>query len=107
MAYNKMLGFGQLVFDQLVKCITGNKKTTYVPYPRWFALIMDCTGVGYNVNYGVSIPIHGLSSKIINAGSNDGDMHLTQNMVNWVENLYVIETSNSKELDDERNNEDE
>lgn len=105
MACNKRLYFSQLFFDQLVESIIGNKKLTYFPYPRFLALIMACTGEGYNVNHGVSIPLPVLSSKIINARTNDGDMHLTQSMKNWVVNRYVVETYDSKEEDDEGNNE--
>lgn len=101
MSCNKSLDFTQLFFDQLVECFTRNKKPTYVPCPRWIALIMAQARVGYIVNHGVSMPIPVLSSKIINVDTSDGDMHLTQSKESWDGNLYVIETLDSKEEDDE------
>ncbi|CAI9291256.1 unnamed protein product [Lactuca saligna] len=39
--YNKKLEFAQLFLDQMVNCITGNKKPLNVPYPHWLGLILS------------------------------------------------------------------
>ncbi|CAI9299322.1 unnamed protein product [Lactuca saligna] len=88
MTCKKGLVVPQLFFDQLVECITGNKRPTYVPYPLRLALIMTPTKEGYNVNHIVSIELPFLSSKTINAKSIKEDTHLD-------------------EVDDEGNDEDE
>ncbi|CAI9259831.1 unnamed protein product [Lactuca saligna] len=61
MTCNKRLDFAQIFFDQLVECITGSKKATYVPYPHCLAPILVRNGEGYNANHGVTIPIPVLS----------------------------------------------
>lgn len=87
MAYNKRLDFAQLFFNQLVKYVTRNKNSTYVPYPCWLGLFLARDEEGYNVNHGVIILIPALSSKIINACPYYRDMNLTKSMEKWVANL--------------------
>lgn len=53
---DKDLNFAQLFFDQLVECISGNKRPIYVPCPCWIALILAHGGIGYNINHMVPIP---------------------------------------------------
>lgn len=77
---HKRLDFGQLFLDQLIECVSGNKKSTYVPYPHLLGLIWAHSEEGYNFNLGVIIPIVVLSSKITNIAPSNGDMHITHNM---------------------------
>ena len=100
MVYNKILDFSQLFLDQLIDCITENKKPTYVPYARWLRLIL-ARDEGYIDIHGIIIPIPVLSSKIINAAFIDGEKNIIQRMGNWIANLYTVESSNSEEEDNE------
>ncbi|CAI9261561.1 unnamed protein product [Lactuca saligna] len=68
--------------EPLVMINLGGKKSSYVPYPRWLGLILDHNEEVYSISHGTIIPIHGLSSKIINAAPSDGDKHITQKMAN-------------------------
>ncbi|CAI9299140.1 unnamed protein product [Lactuca saligna] len=73
----------------------------YVPYPCWLGLILAYDKESYNVNHVYIITIPALSTKIINAAPSNGDMHITQKMVNWIANTYTVESSESEEEDDE------
>lgn len=58
--------------------------------------------MGYNINHGASIPSPILSSKIINAIPENGDVHLFQWMVLWTEHPYNYD--DLEEEDAESNN---
>ncbi|CAI9269110.1 unnamed protein product [Lactuca saligna] len=92
MACNKRLNFSRLFFNKMFEFITGNKKPTYVPYPRWLALILAHVGEGYNVNHVISFQIPSLSLKIISSPIN-GDANLTMYMENLVVHPYEVEDS--------------
>ena len=106
MVCNKILDFAQLFLDQLVECVTGNKKSEYVSYPYWIGLILARNEDGYNFSHGIIIPSPALSSKIISVAPFDGDNHITQRMENWVANAYIVESYDSEEEDDENDDED-
>lgn len=44
---NKKLDFSQLIFNQIVEIIKGSKRSTHVPYPRLFTLILQYIGISY------------------------------------------------------------
>ncbi|CAI9296762.1 unnamed protein product [Lactuca saligna] len=92
----------------MVDCITRNMKPLNVPYPRWRGLILSrkegCVEI-----HGIIIPIPALSSKIINVAPSQDDLPITARMKKWIENPYMVESSDSKEdnyNDDASNEED-
>lgn len=56
---------------------------------------------GYFEKHRISIPIHTLSSKIINTVATEDDLHITIKMQKLIEKTYVVESSDSEEEDDE------
>ncbi|CAH1432076.1 unnamed protein product [Lactuca virosa] len=94
---HKDLDFAQLFFDHLVECISGNNRPTYLSYPRWIALLFAHAGMGYDINHKASILTPTLSSKIIKVGSTEGDIHLFQRMLLWIEHPYTIDDEDEDE----------
>lgn len=66
------------------------KRKNYVPYSRFFALLLAHVGMGYNINHGTSIPTPVLSSVIINVDHVDRHPHLSDPMMDWIENTYLV-----------------
>lgn len=60
--------------------------------------------MGYNINHGASILAPTLSLKIINADPEEGDIHLFQRMLLWVEHVYHYEDVEVEEDEDEDSN---
>ncbi|CAI9289697.1 unnamed protein product [Lactuca saligna] len=62
--------------------------------------------VWYIDNHGIIIPIHSLSSNIINVAAVDGENNITQRMDNWIPSPYTVEYSDSKEDNNDADEED-
>lgn len=107
LARDKKLNFIQLFFDQLIECISGKKRPTYVPYPRWLVLFLVHAGMGYNINREESIPIHVLSSRIINVRPVDGDPYLSNPMMSWIQNPYEAKEHQENTISDPETNDEE
>lgn len=77
--YNKKLDFSQIFLDQVIECISGNKRLVHVPYPRWFGLILSHEE-GYVEIHGIVVPIIDLSSKFINTTPTKDDLPTSARM---------------------------
>ncbi|CAI9290132.1 unnamed protein product [Lactuca saligna] len=58
---------------------------------------------GYYGNHGISIPIRGLSSKIINVAPTEDDLHIAVRMQKWIDKPYLVESFDSEEEDEDDN----
>ncbi|CAI9279422.1 unnamed protein product [Lactuca saligna] len=90
----------------MIDGITGNKKPVYVPYPRWFGLMLyhEEGNVG---SHGIIIPIAALSSKIIYVTPPEDVFLITKKMKKLIEKPYVVEFFDSQEDNDENSDEED
>lgn len=70
-----------------LEIIRGNKRSTHVPYPRWFALVLQYVGIGYGDDQAVDWIHSFTSSKLFNHDP-DNDWNITKGMQKWVNTQY-------------------
>lgn len=83
----------------MIECCSGNKTPMHVPYPCRLGLTLS-REEGYVKSHGIFIPIPALSSKIINVVPSIDDLSITARIRKQIENPYVVESSDSKEDDE-------
>ena len=88
LVYNKRTDYAKLIFDHLVDLISGPRRSNYVPFPRWIALVLEYFHQGYNINSGPECDVPTLSSRIIQDLPGPDDVYMTQKMFDWIENPY-------------------
>ncbi|KAL4583300.1 hypothetical protein LXL04_007870 [Taraxacum kok-saghyz] len=89
--YNKRTDYARLFFDQLVHLISGSRRSTYVPYPRWLALVLDIFYAGYMVNRGPEVDTPLLSNRIIQELPNPEDVFMTETMLGYIDNPFTLD----------------
>ena len=88
MVINRQLDFASHIFDHLVETISGKQRPTYLTFPRWIALCLQHIGTGYVGEPEDAIPFSTMSTRLINAVSQDDDPRLTNNKISWIEHPY-------------------
>ncbi|KAL4572865.1 hypothetical protein LXL04_019653 [Taraxacum kok-saghyz] len=88
MVVNRQLDFAGLIFDHLVETINGKQRPPYVTFPRWIDLCLQHLGIGYVGAPEDEIKFATMSSRLINVAPQDGDPHLTNNMLAWSADPY-------------------
>ena len=88
MVINRQLDFASLMFDHLVETMSGKQHPTHVTFPRCIALFLQHIGTGYVGEPEDAIDFTTISTRLINAAPQDGDPHLTNNMLAWIADPY-------------------
>ena len=66
----------------------GKQRPACVTFPRWIALCVQHIGTGYVGEPEDALAFATMSSRLINVVPQDGDPHLTNNMLAWITDPY-------------------
>ena len=91
LVFNKRTNYAQLFFDQLMDMISATRRSNYVPFPRWIALILENFNQGYNINSGPEHQFSLLSPRIIQGVPQPDDVYMTEKMLDWINNPYTAD----------------
>ena len=83
-----MSRFRELIFDQMTDVISGRHRPNYVPYPRWYALLLEYFGTGYVGKEEDDFPVVYSSHKLFSTEPAATDPHITKGMDKWIKNPY-------------------
>ena len=75
----------------MTEVISGRSRPPYVPYPRWYALILQYFGTGYVGEPEDDFPIVFSSYKLFSTEPTADDPHITKGMGKWITNPYEAE----------------
>ena len=88
---DRMYDFAGLIFDHFVDTISGKARPSYVTFPRLIGFSLQHLGDGYAGEPEDELNCPTLSSRMFSTAPQDGDPHLTERMLAWINHPYTTD----------------